>query len=201
MRMRVTGLFWAALLAGTAACGGPDVRAELPAAGRVVDSILPREEALRGFREGLPPVDSLSGGARSRDALVAAFMRALGAADTAAIAGLAITRSEFAYLYYPTASQGLPPYDLEPGLMWFMLFEQSNDGIRRALQLHGGTPMPLVDYDCGTGYRHEGENTVYGPCVVRWRGKDGDTVAARLFSQIVERGGRFKFLSYANKLD
>ena len=47
----------------------------------------------------------------------------------------------------------------------------------------------------------EGENTVYGPCVVRWRGKAGDTVAVRLFGQIVERGGRFKFLSYANKLD
>jgi hypothetical protein len=194
-------LFWVGLLAGIAACGGPDVRAELPAAGRVVDSILPREEALRRFREGLPPADSLSGGAESRDALVAAFMRALGAADTAAIAGLAITRSEFAYLYYPTATQGLPPYNLEPGLMWFMLFERSNNGVSRALQLHGGTPMLLVDYDCGSGSQREGENTVYGPCVVRWRGKAGDTVAARLFSQIVERGGRFKFLSYANQLD
>ena len=76
--MRLTALFWAALLAGIAACGGPDARAELPAAGRVVDSILPREEALRRFREGLPPVDSLSGGAESRDALVAEFVRALG---------------------------------------------------------------------------------------------------------------------------
>jgi hypothetical protein len=193
-------LVWAALLAGVAACGNPDARAELPASGRVVDSILPREEALRRFRGGLPPADSLTGGTESRDALVAAFVRALGAADTAAIAELAITRSEFAYLYYPTASEGLPPYDLEPGLMWFMLFEQSNQGIRRALQLHGGTPMPLVDYDCGTDHRREGENTVYGPCVVRWRGKNGDTVSARLFSQIIERGGRFKFLSYANKL-
>lgn len=199
--MRVTVLCWAALLAGIAACEGPDARAELPAAGKVVDSILPREEALRRFREGLPRADSLRGGAESRDALVAAFMGALGAADTASIAGMAITRSEFAYLYYPTASQGLPPYELEPGLMWFMLFEQSNDGIRRALQLYGGNPMPVVDYDCGTGHQREGENTVYGPCVVRWRDQKGDTVAARLFSQIVERGGRFKFLSYANKLD
>ena len=203
--MRLTALIWAALLAGIAACEGPDARAEaraeLPGAGRVVDSILPREEALRRFREGLPPADSLSGGAESRDALVAEFMRALGAADTAAIAGLAITRSEFAYLYYPTASQGLPPYSLEPGLMWFTLFEQSNSGIRRVLQLYGGAPMRLVDYDCGAGNHREGDNTVYGPCVVRWRGKDGDTVAVRLLGQIVERGGRFKVLSYANKLD
>ena len=199
--MRVSALIWAGLLAGAAACGGPDARAELPEAGRVVDSILPREEALRRFREGLPPAESLGGGAMSRDELVSAFMRALGAADTAAIADLAITRSEFAYLYYPTASQGLPPYDLEPGLLWFMLFEQSNQGIGRVLQLYGGTPVPLVDYDCGAGHRQEGKNVVYGPCVVRWRAKGGDTVSARLFNQIVERDGRFKILSYGNKLD
>jgi hypothetical protein len=199
--MRAAVLFWSALLAGIAACGNPDAQAELPADRRVVDSILPREEALRRFRADLQPADSLASAADSRDALVSAFMRALGAADTAAIAGMAISRSEFAYLYYPTASQGLPPYNLEPSLMWFMLFERSNQGIRRALQLHGGTPMALVDYDCGTGYSREGENTVYGPCVVRWRAKDGDTVSARLFSQILERDGRFKFLSYANRLD
>lgn len=166
-----------------------------------MDSILPREEALRRFRVGLPPVDSLRGGAESRADLVAAFMGALAAADTTALDRLALSRSEFGYLYYPTAAEGLPPYDLEPGLMWFMLFERSNRGIRLALRQYGGTKLSLVDYDCGTGPRQEGENTIHGPCLVRWRGPAGDTVSARLFSQIVERGGRFKFLSYANKLD
>ena len=192
---------WFALLAVLAACGGPDIRAELPASDRVVDSALPREEALRRLRDGLPSVDTLSGGAESRDALVAAFLRALAAADTTAINRMAISRSEFAYLYYPTAAQGLPPYNLRPDLLWFMLTEHSNQGLGRALKLYGGRPMTLVDYDCGKGQQREGENTVYGPCVVRWRDAGGDTVAARLFNQVLERGGRFKFLSYGNRLD
>jgi hypothetical protein len=146
-------------------------------------------------------VHALAGGAEGRDELVVAFMRALGAADTAAIAEMAISRSEFGYLYYPTAAQGLPPYGLDPELLWFTLFERSNQGVRRALRLYDRTPIRLVDYDCGSGLVHEGDNTIHGPCLIRWRSANGDTVAARLFSQIIERGGHFKFLSYANRLE
>jgi hypothetical protein len=200
--MRQKSWLWmTGLLAGIAACGGPDARADLPAAGRVVDSILPREEAMQRFREGLPQVDSLSGGAASRDALVAEFVRAVGAADTSAIAAMAITRPEFAYLYYPTAAEGKPPYDLEPGLMWFMLYERSNQGARKVLERLGGSGVKLVDYECGTGQVREGANTISGPCVVRWRNQAGDTASGRLFGKILERGGRAKFLSYANGLD
>lgn len=197
--MRWMMLAGAALFGGIVACGSPDARADGSRPARVVDSLLPREEALRRFRAGLPPVDSLLGGATSRDELVESFMRALEAGDTTAIAKLAVTRPEFAYLYYPTATRGLPPYDLEPGLMWFMLFEESNQGIRRTLQVYGGRPMRLLDYECGAGALREGENRTHGPCVVRWRAPSGDTVSARLFNQILERRGRFKVLSYANK--
>jgi hypothetical protein len=199
--MRITGMLSLVLVVWITPCDGHDARAERPDTGRVLDRLLPRDAAVRRFHEGLPPAHTLGGAAESRDALVGAFLRALGAADTATIADLAITRAEFGYLYYPTATEALPPYDMDPELMWFLLFEKSNQGIRRALQLYGGRPMRLVDYDCGTGIQREGENTVHGPCVVRWRGENGDTVAGRLFSQILERGGRFKFLSYANKLD
>jgi hypothetical protein len=189
------------LLSGIAGCDGSDARAEPASAGRVVDSALPREEALRRFRERLPPVDSLAGGTNTRNELVAAYLRALAAADTAALARLAVTRAEFAWLYYPTTPMGRPPYDLEPGLMWFLHAQRSDRGISKALQLYGGRQMSLVDYDCGLEASHEGENTVYGPCTVRWRTADGDTLAVRLFNQILERDGRFKFLSYGNRLD
>jgi len=59
--MTLKALLGAAAIAALAACGSPDARADLPESGRVVDSILPREEALRRFREGLAPVDSLAG--------------------------------------------------------------------------------------------------------------------------------------------
>lgn len=195
--LALLGLTLAALIAG---CGGPEARAE-PPAGRVVDSIVPRAEAVRRFRLGLVPVDSLEGGATSLDALVGAYVQALSEADTATLARLAVTRAEFAYLYYPTAVQARPPYDVEPGLMWFMLFERSNQGIRRALEAVGGRPMRLAGYDCGAGPQREGVNLVHGPCVVRWVGGSADTVSAGLFSRVLERDGRLKFLSYANRLD
>jgi hypothetical protein len=162
---------------------------------------MPREEALRRFREKVPSVDSLADGTTSRDQLVAAYLRALAAADTAALLRLAVTRAEFAWLYYPTTAMGKPPYDLEPGLMWFLHTERSDEGLSTALQLYGGKPMTLVDYDCGPQASHEGENIVHGPCALRWRGANGDTVAVRLFNQILERDGRFKILSFGNRLD
>jgi hypothetical protein len=182
------------------ACNRPDAQAK-SAPRRVVDSIIPREEALRRFRTNLPPVVALEGGMESRDSLVAGYLDALGARDTATLAAIAVSRAEFGYLYYPTTPQGRPPYNLAPELMWFLLDQRSERGMRKALEIYGGQDLALVGYDCGPGESVEGENTVWGPCQVRFRRAKGDTVSQRLFSQIIRRGGRYKFLSYANKLD
>src|SRR5690606_31642999 len=68
-------------LALLAACGATAEPVELAAADAarpaVVDSILPIEEALRRFRDGLDAPDSLRGGHTDRDSLVAAFGSAL----------------------------------------------------------------------------------------------------------------------------
>jgi hypothetical protein len=181
------------------ACDRPDAQAKSPP--RRVDSVIPREEALRRFRADLPAVDSLQGGRRSRDSLVTAYMAALAARDTAALVALAITRAEFGHLYYPTTPQGLPPYDLAPELMWWLLSQRSERGLRKALEVYGGQELTLLDYDCGSGESVEGENTVWGPCLVRFQRAAGDTVSRRLFTQIIGRGGRYKFLNYSNKLD
>ena len=181
------------------ACDRPEMRAEVPPP-RVVDSILTRDEALGRFRQGLPPVKVLEGGQESRDKLVAAFLRALGKRDTLALTSMAITRPEFAYGYYPTTPRSLPPYELEPGLMWHMLLQRSDRGLRRSLAAYGGRGLQLLSYDCGKEGSREGDNTISGPCVMRVRDERGRTISLRLFSQIIERGGRYKFLSYANKL-
>ena len=188
-----------AMTGSAATCERPETRADKPVSG-VVDSVLTREEALRRFREGLPPVTELAGGQKSRDTLVVSFLRALKAQDTLALASMAVTRAEFAYLYYPTTPQGFPPYDVEPGLMWHLLLERSNRGLRRSLAAYGGSELRLLSYDCGKEMSREGDNTVVGPCILQVRDKQGKTTSLRLFSQILERNGRYKFLSYANKL-
>jgi hypothetical protein len=112
-----------------------------------------------------------------------------------------LTRDEFAFLYYPTAREGRPPYDLPPDLMWFMMVERSNIGLGRALHVYGGKPLRYAGYRCEEPGATEGANTVWGPCVVRLLRQPGDTVEMRLFGQLLRRDGGYKFVSYANKLD
>ncbi len=47
----------------------------------------------------------------------------------------------------------------------------------------------------------QGENRVYGPCLVRLRTGHADTSEGRVFGLVIERRGRWKFVSYANDLD
>jgi hypothetical protein len=181
-----------------AACGsdGGSRRAE---ASTHVDSVLPREVELARFRAGLVEPAGLSGGERSRDALVRRFLTALGRRDTSALAALLLTRAEFAYLYYPSHPESQPPYNLSPGLMWFMIEARSEQGLRNALEARGGRPEEYGGYTCARSERQR-ENTVWTGCLVRRAQAPGDTVAELLFGLIIERGGRYKFVSYANKL-
>lgn len=122
------------------------------------------------------------------------FVRALEQRDTVALRDLVLSIAEFAYLYYPTAREALPPYELGPELMWFRQSGESEQGARRALDEFGGRKLGYAGHICGYP-RHEGRNTLWGSCRVRLG--DGEQV---LFGLIVEREGRFKFVTYANKL-
>src|SRR5215204_1111869 len=123
MRVRFhTGFALIALTVGGACDGPPTVRtAEAsPAdsvairarqdsivrsrAGYVIDSILPVEEEIRRFQATLGTApQGFSGGARSRTALIDAFLRSLKQRDTAGLFGLVVNRAEFGFLVYPTS--------------------------------------------------------------------------------------------------
>jgi hypothetical protein len=186
-----------ALCLVAAGCGndGKAVRAEAPVH---VDSVLAREAELTRFRAGLAEPIALTGGAKSRDALVRSFVRALETRDSTGLAELLMTRAEFAYMYYPTQPEAQPPYNLSPGLMWFMLEGRSRRGLSQAWQLRGGRPMQFAGYSCATKLS-QGNNVVWTGCTVRRQ--DGTrTVEDALFGPILERDGRYKFVSYSNKL-
>lgn len=181
-----------------AACGS-DGRTGSAEAATHVDSIVPRDVALARFRTGLEQPARLAGGAASREALVRQFFGALERRDTAALHGLLMTRAEFAYLYYPTNPEGLPPYDLEPGVMWFMLEGNSQRGFTHLLEERGGRRLRYRSLQCRPPLR-QGENTIWTGCMVRLLQPNHEMVAELLFGPIIERAGRFKFVSYANKL-
>ena len=184
----------------------PTARREAPATPRLrasaathVDSAVPRAVALERFQRASEHATALSSGASSRDELVRRFARAVEVRDTAALRRLVLSRGEFAYLYYPTSRQGLPPYDLSPDLMWFMIVERSDRGMS-ALLAQAGQSLDVTGYRCVGDSTVEGKNRLWGPCLVRRVQAPGDTVEARLFGPILEREGRYKFVSYSNKL-
>ena len=167
-----------------------------------VDSVVPREVALAQFREGTKQVDRFTGGAPSRDALVHAWVKAVETNDTASLTSMRINRDEFAWLYYPTAAQGLPPYDLSPALIWFTVDGQSNKGLTRLLQDRGGKPLHVIGYSCDPKSTSGGrKHRSGGPARSSGCAAPGDTVEERLFGLIVERGGEWKFLSYKGRFD
>lgn len=203
---------WAVALlacAGLAACrdvnpaataGAPAVGPAVHPPGYVVDSAIPIEEALRRFRAGLPAVTALdSASATSRDGLVRAFARAVAARDTARLRRLAISRTEFAYLYYPSTRYVRPPSELAPDALWFLSGQASAKGLRRVVERLGGSTFRLIGYQCEGEPVREGENRLWQHCTVELStpGAAGPQ-RRRLFGSILARGGRYKFVSYVN---
>lgn len=178
-----------------AACGRSEIRTS-----GTIDSILPLDTALARFREGLTEPAGLEDGLPGLTTLADSFVARVERADTAGLRALALTRAEFAYLYYPTVPESGPPYELAPGLFWFMLEGSSARGLATLLAERGGHPLGYRGVRCEGEPRRYGPNTVWPLCLVRRAQSPGDTVAERLFGPIVERAGLFKFVSYANKL-
>ena len=168
----------------------------------VVDSILPVDEALRRFRQDLPATDALRGGATERDSLVAAFAHALFAADTTTLATLLVERAEFAYLYYPESHFARAPYELDPAIVWFQVQNGTSRGITRALRRYGGSERGYryTGHACEEAPTPLGEARLWEECVLHYVDRDGAPHTGRFFGSILEHGGRFKFVSYANPL-
>ncbi len=169
--------------------------------GYVVDSAIDPAEALRRFRVGLGAAPrELAGGASSRDALVELFVRSLARSDTAALRAAAITRAEFAYLIYPGSIYTRPPYQQAPDVVWLQLQRPSDQGLTRLLDRVAGRPLRTDGHRCATSPERHADYALWRDCVVRVVTETGVVREQRLFGVIVERHGRFKFASYANRL-
>ena len=169
--------------------------------GYVVDSILPVEEELRRFRAALPgdSATALIGGSRSREALVRRFVLALAANDTNDLRAMAVRGREFADLYYPESPYTRPPYRQSPALAWSLIQNPSTSGLTRLVRRLGGKPIVYLGHSCDPKIVREGKNVRYAGCLLRLVDEKGDTVTKRYFGSILERDGRFKFLSYTNQ--
>jgi hypothetical protein len=181
-----------------ASCGDQE---RPPETATVVDSILPIDEEVRRFQATIPEAPAaLSGGAESLDALVDRFVRAVEAADTAALVPLVLTRAEFAYLYYPHTRFTRAPYQLSPSLLWFQIENGHSRGLTRLFQRFWGRPIGALGRHCEERPRQDENNREWEECRLLLAGAAGDTASVRLFGSVLQRGGVFKFVSLSNEL-
>jgi hypothetical protein len=187
---------WMALAAVLVA-GCRDAAPEAEAAVRV-DSIRPPAEALARFRDGLPIADALSGGAPSRDSLVARFVDAVTRQDTAAIQGMVLSRAEYGWIYFPSLQRMNPRTNMQPEVMWMLHTQESQKGITRVLRRLGGGQARFGAYACEDAPQVEEANRYFHQCTVQTIAPDGETAPLKLFGSMIERGGRWKIVSYGN---
>lgn len=191
---------WIALVALATLSAGcrdaaPDAEAAVPVP---VDTIRPPAEALSRFRDGLPIVDSLSGGAASRDALVAGFVDAVARQDTAAVRAMVLDRAEYGWIYFPSLQRMNPATNMQPEVMWMLHAQESQKGITRVLRRLGGGQARFGGYACEAAPSVEGPNRYWHACTVETKAADGEKAGLKLFGSLIERGGRWKIVSYAN---
>lgn len=170
-------------------------------AGSVVDSALPIDVLLARFRSVTPDTPTvLTGGAESPERLVRALLSAVSRRDTTALRSLVLSRGEFAWLYYPETKYTAPPYELGPDLVWIPLLAASEKGAGRLLARYGGSTLRFEALECPDRLDREGSNTITPGCTVRFAAADSAARTIQLFSSLLQRDGRYKFLSYANDL-
>lgn len=195
------GIFFGAVGAIFCACspGGQDeATAAASSVPPVVDSVESNVVALERFRADVAPPAQLRDVAATRDELVHQLVDVLARNDTMGIEPLAVNRAEWAYLYYPDSPISRPPYELPPGVAWFQLQGNNRTGALRLLREFGGREPALHGYTCPAEPVIEGLNRLWTRCLVEISRAGEAPAAVRLFSSILERDGRFLFLSLAN---
>jgi hypothetical protein len=201
-------LILAAAAIGVAACdrganvdaGSAAAEASATSAG-VIDSALPIATLLHRFRATIPDTPTvLTGGASSPEHLTRALLAALESHDTATVRALVLSRAEFAWLYYPHTIYTRPPYEMGPDLLWLQISGNSEKGVVRLLRRYGGSPLRLGALLCPDSAQQEGPNTIIAGCRVRFAAADSAARELRIFGSLLNRDGRYKFVSYANEL-
>lgn len=172
-----------------------------PTTAGVVDSALSIDTLLARFRATLADTPStLQGGESSPERLTRALLGALQAQDTATLQRLVLSRAEFAWLYYPHTRFTRAPYELGPELLWLQMGMASEKGIVRLIRRFGGSPLRFEALTCPDSAVTEGPNSVITGCRVRFAVGDSAARDLGLFGSLLQRDGRYKFVSYANEL-
>ena len=112
---------------------------------------------------------------------------------------MAVDPREFADLVYPEAPYTRPPFHQAPALVWNQIQNPSRSGLTRLIRRYGGQHLRYSGNSCKAHPDRQGRNLIWTRCLVRLVHADNVVTEHRLFGSIIERSGRFKFVSYANE--
>jgi hypothetical protein len=169
--------------------------------GYVVDSIFPPAEALRRFRvsSGSVRPTTLTEGDTSIRALFTGYVAALAARDSAAVLRFALTRAEYAWLYYdgsPEQQSGLVPQ-----AAWPIAESRSNVGLGRAAdRVSSLGNARVLTATCGPTKVVLPAAELDGPCTVVLESSGGKRTTLQISRMVIQRDGRVKLVSFANDL-
>jgi hypothetical protein len=170
--------------------------------GYVVDSIFPPAEALRRFRAASGPTQPtvLTEGDTSVLALFTGYVAALRARDSIAVLRFALSRPEYAWLYYDGSPEQVS--GLVPQAAWALMESRSNVGLGRAAGRVSalGQATRVASATCGTKVVPLPSGDIIGPCIVVIEAADGTRTPLPLARTVLRRNGRLKLVSFANDL-
>lgn len=169
--------------------------------GYVVDSILPISEQLDRYRSAVGGGRSaqLHNASATREQLIRRFVSDVSAGDTSDLRAMLIDEREFADLIYPESPYTRAPYTQPPGLVWNQIQNPSRSGYTRLVRRLAGQQLAYAGHNCDTNAERQGRNRIWIGCLIRLSDGKGAVTTHRLFGSIVERRGKFKFVSYANE--
>lgn len=134
----------------------------------------------------------------SPEALARAAVEALNAGDEEALDSLRITREEYETLLWPV----LPDKDHVPfEFVWSVTGPRSRKARREVMGEYEGIPLEFVRVDLGEEVESYDEFTLYKDARMTVRRTDsGDEGLIPLMDVLVEMGGGWKFLNFAEDL-
>lgn len=130
-------------------------------------------------------------------AVAEAIVDGLSRGDARALAAVLVDQGEYERRLFPHLANHPSAHQMGPELLWQMQSRESLDDMERALRLHGGRPLRLVDVRPAAVERRGGLVLHRAPLLVVAT-DDGETRELRLLATVIEHEatGTCKLLAY-----
>ncbi len=132
----------------------------------------------------------------SPEAIGQAVIEALNRGDAAGLHRLRVGRDDYLSWLWPTFPSSRPPYNFPPDFAWSNLNKQCAIGVEKWIRRYGNMNLTLVDirFEHPTE-KYRGFRLLRGT-VLTVQTTDGKKVELRLLGSVVEKGARYKLMSY-----